>query len=183
VGDAKYNAACTDNFLSLAELVSPGFVVKHAVKHASGARNPNLLTGNNTLVVKMIEEFGPAGLPVKEIIDFGVECWGNSNAKVRKQTIEMLSTLYLHLGDAITTFLSGIKDSTRALIDKEFAKITPLKRGEFQAKRMIVDEDVKDEEEKKQGSNDPLESLPRQNVSKEFSGQKLFNLINDKNWK
>ena len=94
----------------------------------------------------------------------------------------MIGMIYKHLGESIRVFLKDIKDSTKAVVDAELDKITPLKKGEFQSKREIRDEDVKMEVEEEAG-DDPLDSLPRADVSKELSGQKLLNMINDDNWK
>jgi cytoskeleton-associated protein 5 len=94
----------------------------------------------------------------------------------------MLSILYKHLGESIRTFLKDIKDSTLAVINAEFDKITPLKKGEFQSKREIRNEEVKQEVEEAAGE-DPLDSIPRSDVSKELGNQKLLNMVNDDNWK
>jgi len=94
----------------------------------------------------------------------------------------MLSALYKHLGEGIRTFLKDIKDSTLAIINSEFDKITPFTKGEFQGKREIRNEEVKQEVEEAAG-DDPLDSIPRTDVSKELAGQKLLAMINDNNWK
>lgn len=182
VGDPKYNVICKENLLSLSELVGPGFAAKYIVKQASSAINPKALIENNTVIKTIIEEFGADGLPVQEIINFGIICCDNKDAKVRTETISMLSTLYKHLGEGIRTFLKGIKDSTLAVITSEFDKITPLARGEFQSKREIRNEEVKQEVEEAAGE-DPLGSIARTDVSKEIANQKMINLINDNNWK
>lgn len=115
------------------------------------------------------------------MINFGIICCDNKNAKVRSETINMLSTLYKHLGEGIRAFLKDIKDSTLAVINSEFDKITPYAKGEFQSKREITNEEVKAEVGEDGG--DPLDSLPRADVSKEMGGQKLVAMINDNNWK
>ena len=43
----------------------------------------------------------------------------------------LLIVIYKHLGDAARNFLTDIKSSTLALIEGEFEKVTPFKRGEF----------------------------------------------------
>lgn len=130
----------------------------------------------------MIEEFGTDGMPIQEMINVGINCCDNKNAKVRSETINMLSMMYKHLGESIRTFLKDIKDSTLAIINAEFDKITPLAKGQFQSKREIRNEEAKQEVEESAGA-DPLDSIPRQDVSKELGGQKLLALINDDNWK
>ena len=181
IGDVKYNAICNENLLSLSELVSPGFVVKALWKHASSAKSPNVLIENNKMIKTVMDEFGTKGLPVQDMINYGIVCCDNKNVKVRNETISMLSTLYKHLGEATRKFLKGIKDSTLAVINSEFDKITPYQKGEFHSKREINNEEGKQEVGAE--DDDPLASIPRADVGKDLGGQKLLNLINDKNWK
>lgn len=182
IGDAKYKDTCHENLLSLSELVGPGFVAKNMCKHTSNAKAPNIIIENNACLAKIIDEFGTDGMPVQEMINIGIICCDHKNVKVRNETINMLSTLYKHLGESIRTFLKDIKDSTLAVINAEFDKITPLAKGQFQSKREIRNEEVKQEVEEAAGE-DPLDCIPRQDVSKDFGGQKLISLINDDNWK
>ena len=72
IGDAKYNAICKENLLSLSELVSPGFVAKGCCKHASSAKSPNVIVENNGILKTTIDEFGTQGLPVQDMISFGI---------------------------------------------------------------------------------------------------------------
>ena len=90
--------------------------------------------------------------------------------------------MYKHLGESIRTFLKDIKDSTLSLIDSKFSQITPLAKGQFQSKREIRNEEVKQEVEEAAGE-DLMDSIPRADVSKELGNQKLIALINDDNWK
>jgi cytoskeleton-associated protein 5 len=182
-GDAKYTVLSKENLLSLSELVSPGFIVKGCCKHASSAKSPNVLVENNTVIKSIIDEFGPQGLPVQDMINYGIICCDNKNVKIRNETISMLSTLYKHLGEGIRKFLKDIKDSTLAVINSEFDKITPYQKGEYHSKREIINEEVKQDVEGGAGAEDPLESLPRTDVGKELGGQKLVTMINDKQWK
>lgn len=182
IGDAKYKEMCKNSLMSLSELVSPGFVVKYMIKNVTSATNPNVMIENNACIAFMIEEFGTDGFPIQDIINCAVTCCDHKNGKVRSETINMLCTIYKHLGESIRTFLKAIKDSTLSLIDSEFGKITPYKKGQFVSKREIRNEDVKQEIEDKAGS-DPMDSIPRADVSKDLGGQKLLALINDDNWK
>lgn len=184
IGDPKYKEQCAESLMSLAELVGPGFVAKNMCKHTSNAKAPNVIIENNSCLEKILAEFGTDGMPVQDLIGVGVICCDNKNAKVRTETINMLSTLYKHLGEGIRPFLKDIKDSTLAVINAEFDKITPYSKGEFTSKREIRNEEVKAEVEEAAGEeNDPLASIPRADVSKELGGQKLIALINDDNWK
>ena len=74
--------------------------------------------------------------------------------------------MYKHLGEGIRKLMKDIKDSTLAVINKEFDKITPYQKGEFQSKREIINEEVKQEVEGGAGDDDPLASIPRADVGK-----------------
>lgn len=65
---------------------------------------------------------------------------------------------------------------------RSFGKITPLTKEHIQSKREIRNQEVKREVEEA-ASADPLDSTPRQDVSKELGRQKLLTFISDGNWK
>jgi hypothetical protein len=50
---------------------------------------------------------------------------------VRTAAMALLAMLYKHGGEMIKNFLKDIKESTMKLLEEEFAKVTPLKKGEF----------------------------------------------------
>lgn len=62
----------------------------------------------------------------------------------------LLAMLYKHGGEMIKNFLKDIKESTMKLLEEEFAKVTPLKKGEFKQKRQI--KGMAAEEEKAQAT-------------------------------
>lgn len=47
----------------------------------------------------------------------------------------LFAMMYKHAGEAIKNFLKDIKESTLKLIEEEFGKVTPYKKGEYQRKR------------------------------------------------
>jgi len=44
------------------------------VKHAASAVSPNVLVENNVVIRTLIEEFGTDGMPIQEIISYGIIC-------------------------------------------------------------------------------------------------------------
>ena len=179
IGDVKYKEMCKNNLLSLSEIVGPASIVKGMTKNASEAKAPNIIIENCACITQIINDFGTGGLPMKDIIGLGTKGCDNKNPKVRNEAISILSILYKHLGESVRTFLKDIKDSTLSVINKEFDKITPLAKGEFKSKREVRNDEVQDEAE----VEDPLDCIPRADVSKELGGQKLINLINSDAWK
>jgi len=51
--------------------------------------------------------------------------------------LQLFSGLYKHLGEAVRNFLTDIKESTMKLVDEEFKKVTPYKKGEFKSSREL----------------------------------------------
>lgn len=46
----------------------------------------------------------------------------------------LFAMMYKHVGEPIKNFLKDIKESTMKLIEEEFSKVTPLKKGEHKTK-------------------------------------------------
>jgi hypothetical protein len=51
--------------------------------------------------------------------------------------MKLFAMLYKHLGEAVRHFLADIKESTMKLVEEEFTKVTPLKKGEFVSTREL----------------------------------------------
>ena len=114
----------------------------------------------------LIDEYGAAKVAVKECIDFAVFCANHANKNVRDASMTLFATVYKHLGEAVRTFLTDIKPSTMALIDAEFEKVTPLKKGEFTSGREAKG-DLADEPEVNEDAAASLDAaLPREDISK-----------------
>jgi hypothetical protein len=47
----------------------------------------------------------------------------------------LFAIMFQHAGDGIKNFMKDIKESTMKLIEEEFGKVTPFKKGEFKQKR------------------------------------------------
>ena len=43
----------------------------------------------------------------------------------------LFAVMFKHVGEAIKNFLKDVKESTMKVLDAEFAKVTPYKKGEF----------------------------------------------------
>ena len=138
----------------------------------------------------MTEDFGVMTMPLKEMIDFAIIACNNSNPAVRKAAMALFAAMYKHAGEAIKNFLKDIKESTMKLIDEEFAKVTPFKKGEFQRKRNFKGEAAFEEAaasgaggKKGAGGGGGLDDLlPRQDISKQLT-PKLMPLFKDNDWK
>jgi len=94
----------------------------------------------------MTEDFGVMTMPLKEMIDFAIVAVNHSNPQVRTSSMALFAVMFKHAGEAIKNFLKDIKESTMKLIDEEFAKVTPFKKGEFVRKRNFKGEAAFEEE-------------------------------------
>ena len=105
------------------------------VKKGLAAKAPNNIKETANFLAALIDEYGGGKVAVKECIDFATFCANHANKNVRDASMTLFGTVYKHLGEAVRSFLSDIKESTMKLIDAEFEKITPLKKGEFKSER------------------------------------------------
>jgi succinate dehydrogenase hydrophobic anchor subunit len=79
----------------------------------------------------MTDEFTVVAMPLKEMIDYAKLGANHSNPQVRIAAMALFAMMYKHAGEAVRNFLKDIKESTMKLIEEEFSKITPLKKGEI----------------------------------------------------
>jgi hypothetical protein len=131
IGDVKMATTIKELFLTLTDFVTARFIANTVIKNASTAKAPKTIENSCEVILNILNEWGAANVPVKECIDFGVLCAANANAGVRTIAMKLFGELYHHLGEAVRNFLSDIKESTMKVIEEEFKKITPYKKGEF----------------------------------------------------
>ena len=56
--------------MNATELVTPKFTSLQIIKYASTAKAPKNIQESCNVIADMIDEFGLAGFPLKEVIDF-----------------------------------------------------------------------------------------------------------------
>jgi hypothetical protein len=78
----------------------------------------------------MIDEFSMAALPLKDMIDYTIGAAAHQSGDVRKAAMALFVTMFMHVGEPIRNFLKDIKESTLKLIEEEFTKVVPYKKGE-----------------------------------------------------
>ena len=116
---------------------------------------------------------------VKNLIDFSVKLANNTNPQIRAIAIEIIGLLYTFIGPDLKQLISGIKESTFKLIEKEIDKIKYKKDNE----NKMTDSKIKDLIVKKNKSNnDKLNyNNKRIDISKELT-PKLLREINRGKW-
>ena len=116
---------------------------------------------------------------VKNLIDFSVKLANNTNPQIRAIAIEIIGLLYTFIGPDLKQLISGIKESTFKLIEKEIDKIKYKKDNE----NKMTDSKIKDLIVKKNKSNnDKLNNNNKRiDISKELT-PKLLREINRGKW-
>ena len=184
IGDVKHTATVNELILLFAEQVTPKFVALQIIKYASKAKSPNVIKESQNIITTLIDEFGINLLPVKEMIDFASTSAAHSNPQVRTASMALFAMIYKHVGEAVKNFMKDIKDSTMKLIEEEFSKVTPLKKGEAKSKRQLKGEEALAEVGAGGGAagGGGLDSLPREDISKHINA-KLLPMFKHADWK
>lgn len=65
--------------MNLGELVTPKFIALQIMKYASSAKSPNVLKESCNILIRMTDEFGITGMPLKEMIDFAILAANHQN--------------------------------------------------------------------------------------------------------
>lgn len=135
IGDIKVAVVIKEVLMTLAEFVTPKFICQQVCKNAMTAKAPNNLKESCNILTELIEAFGAGPIPAMIVIEYATLAAGNANGQIRTAALKLWATLYKFNGEAIRNFLGDIKESTLKVIDAEFEKVTPLKKGEFVAER------------------------------------------------
>ena len=116
---------------------------------------------------------------VKNLIDFSVKLANNTNPQIRAIAIEIIGLLYTFIGPDLKQLISGIKESTFKLIEKEIDKIKYKKDNE----NKMTDSKIKDLIVKKNKNNNDksIYNNKRIDISKELT-PKLLREINRGKW-
>ena len=76
-------------------------------------------------------------MPMKEMIGYGNIGINHANPQVRTSAMILFAVMFKHAGEMIKNFLKDIKESTMKLLEEEFAKVTPYKKGEYKSVRTV----------------------------------------------
>lgn len=136
-GDVKYAALIKEMVPIACEVLGPKFVMNQLLKHAAKAKAPNVFKEVCNMLIGIYEEFGAAGTPLKEVIDFGQLAASQTNAQVREAALKLFCELYKHLGSALETFMTEIKASTLKTINDAMASVEVYGKGDFTPTRQL----------------------------------------------
>jgi hypothetical protein len=82
LGDVKFKDLANTALTSIAELVTPSYVIKEMLKVAATAKSPNIIKETSNTITFFIDEFSilvAGGMPLKEIIDYSKIACAHTN--------------------------------------------------------------------------------------------------------
>ncbi|KAG0332620.1 Microtubule-associated protein, microtubule dynamics during spindle orientation [Podila horticola] len=174
MGDIKLKKAAGDCLTAYAETLSLQFVLSQSYDPLKKLKAPKALADSLLWVNQQLEDFGIAGLQVRELIDFLKVALGSANAAVRTNAVSVLGILRRFIGPGIRSFVEDCNSSLLATIDAEFAKVADLEPP--QVTKGAV------EESGGAGSAAVEELFPKVDIGNQFTSA-LLEECADANWK
>ena len=98
MGDIKLKKAAGDCLTTYAETISLQFVLSQSYDPLKKLKAPKALADSLIWINQQLEDFGIAGLQVRELIDFLKIALGSANAAVRTNAVSVLGTLRRFIG-------------------------------------------------------------------------------------
>ncbi|KAJ1672985.1 hypothetical protein EV182_006109, partial [Spiromyces aspiralis] len=199
LGDIKLKQPAADALVAFAERLSLKMVLGQALEPMAKQKSPKVLGDCLGFLDTVLLEFGIAGLPLKQILDF-VKGSGlaSSNGQVRQKAVTVMGTLRRFVGPPIASLVDDLNPQIKALVDAEFERVSgenppvPTRRqqqpgvaqkgqgdGEGSSRsapgKSAADPDTADD--------DAMDSLfPRVNITQKITPA-LLRMLNDANWK
>ena len=107
MGDIKLKKAAGDCLTVYAETLSLQFVLSQSYDPLKKLKAPKALADSLLWINQQLEDFGIAGLQVRELIDFLKFALGSANAAVRTNAVSVLGILRRFIGPG-TVFQSAV---------------------------------------------------------------------------
>ncbi|KAG0267963.1 Microtubule-associated protein, microtubule dynamics during spindle orientation [Actinomortierella ambigua] len=126
MGDIKLKKPAGECLTAYAEALSLSFVLSQSYDPLKKLKAPKALADSLVWVNQQLEDFGIAGMQVRELIDFLKFALGSANAAVRTNAISCLGMLRRFIGPSIRSFVEDCNSSLLSSIDAEFAKVADM---------------------------------------------------------
>lgn len=173
MGDIKLKKAAGDCLTAYAEALSLQFVLSQSYDPLKKLKAPKALADSLAWINQQLEDFGIAGLAIRELIEFLKFALGSANAAVRTNAVSVLGILRRFIGPGIRSFVEDCNSALLAAIDAEFAKVADMEPP--QVSKGAVEESA--------GSTAAVEELfPKVDISNQFTTP-LLEECGDANWK
>ncbi|KAF9908102.1 Microtubule-associated protein, microtubule dynamics during spindle orientation [Linnemannia zychae] len=172
MGDIKLKKAAGDCLTAYAEALSLQFVLSQSYDPLKKLKAPKALADSLVWINQQLEDFGIAGLAIRELIDFLKFALGSANAAVRTNAVTVLGILRRFIGPSIRSFVEDCNSALLATIDAEFAKVADMEPP--QVSKGSVEESA--------GSAAVEELFPKVDIGNQFTSA-LLEECGDANWK
>jgi len=127
MADSKVVETCLDILLSIADSVTPSFVVQLAITSGYMSKNALVMKNIMLLLERMLEGYGATLLPMKITIEYGKFCLAHISPQVNNAAINYFVVVYRQIGDSINQWLSeGINEEVMKSLKAEFEKVNML---------------------------------------------------------
>lgn len=123
LGDMKLKKPAGDALIVFSEKTSHQFVLSQGYEAMTKIKAPKAQADAMLFVQQLLNEFGVAGLALKDLIEFLKTGLKSANAMVRTNATKTLVTLKLFVGSDIRGFLDDLNPQLLTTIDSEFAKV------------------------------------------------------------
>jgi len=180
LADPKQTEPIVNLFLTISDTVTPTFVATIIMKSTIGGKNPNLPKAGLIFLKKLLEEYTPLLLPLKQIVEFCKTSIGNSNPQVRNAATSLMCTIYGSIGDTVKSMLlSDLKDTTVKSIECELSKTSIKEKTLSEVKRKLRGDTEKEFNSKKAAKVNAADALvPRMNIAPLITSKILSGLTN-----
>ncbi|KAG0261640.1 Microtubule-associated protein, microtubule dynamics during spindle orientation [Mortierella polycephala] len=179
MGDIKLKKAAGDCLTVYAETLSLQFVLSQSYEPLKKLKAPKGLADSLLWIKQQLEDFGIAGLQVRELIDFLKVALGSANAAVRTNAVTVLGILRRFIGPGIRSFVEDCNSALLATIDAEFAKVADMEPPQV-SKGMA--EASADDAGASAGAAAVEELFPKVDISNQLTSA-LLEECGDANWK
>ncbi|KAF9973158.1 Microtubule-associated protein, microtubule dynamics during spindle orientation [Actinomortierella ambigua] len=186
MGDIKLKKPAGDCLTAYAEVLSLSFVLSQSYDPFKKLKAPKALADSLVWVNQQLEDFGIAGLQVRDLVDFLKSSLGSANAAVRTNAVTCLGTLRRFIGPSIRSFVEDCNPSLLSSIDAEFAKVADMAPPQV-TKGSVASEDASGGAAGGGGGSGGAEAameelFPRVDISPQLTST-LLEECGDANWK
>ncbi len=122
LGDIKLKTPAGETLVIFAEKTSFGFLLAQALGPLASLKAPKAIADSILWVDQTLLEFGTAGVDVRSLIDYLVNCLKSANAAVRTNATKAIGTLARFLGTALNAFVADLNPQLRTTIEGEIEK-------------------------------------------------------------
>lgn len=182
MGDMKLKQNVVNLLMKFMEYHGPKYITNVLLKHMTqNVKSAPALKEFSNLMEKVVDDFGIAMLPVKELVDFGKFLASNANPQLRNSATALLCCIYKYIGPNIKKFLNDIKEATLKVIEAEFQKVTVVSVSE-NTNKIQLKGNAAQEAQAASGAPNLMDNLfPRVDISKKINS-KLIKDLNEGKW-